>query len=320
MRKKIIAFALFFLCWSLIPENQNLFPEQLLTQEEWACQYLEKGEIDKAIEILEKELKISPQNLNTRLYMGIAFYLKKNLEIAFKEFEKIEKEIDKMLGASDTFGDQAMFIQLGMERKASVLFSEEKKGLFYFFRGLTLKEKNDLKNAQKKFKEARKFHYDNTNLFLELIDLCMKKKDLNSARAELAEYRKSSGETPIFFFLDGWIKYENDEIEASLAALEKIAGSVPEAGENRGRILYNSGDYKKAIEIWEEILLQNPENKEVQTNLGYAYFLLGDQVKAQEYLGKAGVKISPEKYTPKKIPLNSNFPFKERKFDLQCKK
>jgi len=318
-KRAFLASLLFlFLLLILLPENNSLFSQKFLTREEAACEQLEKGEIDQAINILEKELKAKPDNLNARLYLGIAFYLKRNLERASKELEKTEKDIDRMLGSSRPFGDEAMFTQLGMDRKAGVLFSEERKGLLYFFRGVTLKEKKDLKNAEKKFKKAQKSKYDKTSLSLQFIDLYLKKKDLKSATKKLNEFKKISGESQITTFLDGYIQYKNKNLDASLASFEKIADAEPGAKKNIGCLHYNKGEFQKAIETWDEILSQHPEDKEVQINLGRAYFQVGDATKAQEYFDKAGIKIPPSRYSPKQIPLIYETVLKEVKLDLQC--
>lgn len=318
-KRATLVFSLFlFLFLVFFPENRSLFSQKILTREEAACEYLEKGEIDQAIEILQKELEASPENLNARLYLGVAYYLKKDIEGASKELEKIEKEIDRMLGSSRPFGDEAMFTQLGMDRKAGVLFSEERKGVLYFFRGLILKEKKDLKNAEKKFKKAEKLNYDKISLSIQLIDLYLKKKDLKAASKVLDELKKISGESQITAFLDGYIQYKNNKLNASLASFEKIAEAQPQAKKNIGCLHYNKGEYPKAIENWEEILTQHPDDKEVQLNLGRAYFRAGDAAKAQEYFDRAGLKISPAKFSPKQIPLSYETVLKETKLDLQC--
>lgn len=319
MRKRIVVTFLFILFWHLFPKSLPVFSQRFLTQEETACQYLDKGEIEKAIEILQKELKINPDNLNAHLYLGIAFYLKKDSEGAFQRFEKIEREIDKMLGSSRPFGDEAMFTQMGMERKAEVLFSEERKGLLYFCRGVTLKEKKDLKSAEKKFKKALKLKYDKMAIHSQLFDLYIKMKIFKSASKQLAELKKASGENELFVFLDGYLKYRNNSIEAALEAFEKIQTYNLEGKKNIARLHYNRGDYQKAVEIWEEILSQNPDDKEAQINIGRAYFHLGDSEKAQEYFSNAGIKISPDRDLTKKVPLVYETLLKEVKFDLKCK-
>jgi len=319
MIKKIGIICLICSFWIFSPGNYPVFAQQVTTQEGMACRYLDKGEIDKAIEILQDILKHDPNNLNAQLYLGISFYLKKDLEDAYKRFEKIEKEIDKMVGSSRPFGDEAMFTQMGMERKADILFSEERKGLLYFYRGLTLKEKKDLKNAEKRFKKALKLKYDEMSIHLQLFDLYVKKKDLKSASKQLAEFKKGSSENELYLFLDGYLKFRNNKIENAKAAFEKVAPTYLEAKKNMARIYYNSGDYQKAVDIWQEILSQNPDDKDAQISIGRAYFHLGDSAKAQEFFSQAGIKVTPDRYSPKTITLVYETLLKDIKFDLICK-
>ncbi|MFB0564770.1 MAG: tetratricopeptide repeat protein [Candidatus Aminicenantaceae bacterium] len=331
MRKKSVIISLLLLFWALFPENQPLFPQKVFTQVDTACQCLDKGEIDKAIELLKKELKISSNNLNARLYLGIAYYQKKDLENAFKEFEKIEKIIMKRVDfdrpetpawSRDGWNPEQVdtnLIESWMDRQTNVIFSKEKLGLLYFCRGLTLKEKKDLKNAEKRFERARKFKYDSTAISMELFDFYLKKKDMKSASKEIKELKKITGETETTIFLDGYIHYTNKNVQASLAAFEKLAEKMPEAKRNIGCIHYNQGEYQKAIEIWEDVLSQKPDYKDIQIDLGRAHFHAGDTEKAQEYFDKAGIKISPARYSPKKIGLDYEVLFEEIKFDLQCK-
>ncbi|MFQ6069831.1 MAG: tetratricopeptide repeat protein [Candidatus Aminicenantales bacterium] len=318
IKRKIASFPVFLFLLLFFLLNNHLFPQRFLTREQTACLYLNKGEIDKAVEILQNELKIQPDNLNARLYLGIAFYMIKNLEEASKQFEKIEKEVERMTGASRPFGDEAMFTQMGMERKAELLFSKEREGLLYFCRGLTLKEKKDLKAAEKKLNKALKLKYDEKVTRLELFDLYIRMNNIKAASRQWEELKKSFEDTDLFDFLDGYLKYEKGNIDQALADFEKLSSSSSEAKKNMARIHYNRGDYQKAIEIWQEIIAQYPEDKEALVNLGRAHFHLGDRVKAQEYFNRAGLKISPERYSPKKISLIYLSLLKDVKFDLLC--
>ena len=319
MRKKVIIISLTLLLCALFPVSRPLLSQRPVSEENRACRHLDEGEIDLAIQILQRELKIDPENLNAHLYLGIAYYLKNDLEKSFKELEKIDKELDKMLGSSRPFGDEGMFTQLGMDRKRDILFTEEKKGVLYFFRGLTLKDKKDYKNAEKRFKKAEKSKYDKAAVSLQLIDIHIKNKKIKNATKEIQKYKKIAGETDASTFLDGYIQYMNKNAKVSLAAFQKLEGKMPEAKMNIGCLHYNLGEYQKAVEIWEGILSQNPDLKDAQINLGRAYFHTGDTAKAQEYFNKAGLTISPDRYSPKTIPLAYEFLVKDIKYNLQCK-
>jgi len=331
MRKKIGIIFSFFLLWFLFQGNHPLFSQKIITQVDAACQNLGKGEIDKAIELLEKELKTSPNNFNAHLYLGIAFYLKKDLERAFGKFAKIEKEISKRAGfdrpetpawSIDGFDPAHVdpkLLESWMDRKSDFFFSKEKIGLLFFFRGLSLKEKKDFKRAEQKFKKALKFKYDEMTIREQLFNLYIKKKNLKAASKQLAELRKISGESELLIFLDGYLKYRNDSLEGAMADFEKVASTFLEAKENIARLHYNNGNYQKAIEVWEEILSQNADDKGALINLGRAYFHLGDSDKAQEYFSTAGLKISPARYSPKKMALVYEIQLEEIEFDLKCK-
>jgi len=307
---------LFFLIVSV--SSLSLFSQRLLSEEEKACQLLAKGEIDQAMDILNREIKRLPQNLNLSLYLGIAYYLKNDSERAFREFEKIEKELDRMMASERPIGDEVMFLDQAIDRKRAFFFTENKKGLLYFLRGLTLKEKKDLKNAEKKFLTSRKYNYDQTSLAFELIDLYLISDNLQSASKELAEVKKKSGENPMISFIEAYILYKNNNADGSLAAFDRVKDVLAEARKNIAIIQYNSGDYSKALATCEEILAQSPGDIEALINAGRSCFQLGDKVKAQEYFDRAGIKVPPENYSPKKLSIIRVAIPREAKLKLDC--
>jgi len=317
-KKDRLVFLIVFFWLIFLVSSSQLLAQKVLTQEQTACQYLDKGEIDKALTILKNELKINSDNLNARLYLGIAFYLKKDLEEAFKQLEKIEKEVDRMTGASRPFGDEAMFTEMGMERKEDLLFSKERKGLLYFCQGLILKKEKDLKNAEKKFKKALKLKYDEKTSRLQLFDLYIRMNDIKAATKQWQQLKNTFEKKEKFDFLEAYLKYKNGQVDEALADFAKMSSSNLEAKRNTARINYNHGNYQKAADIWQEILVDNPEDKEALINLGRTYFHLGDQEKAQKYFDQAGLKIAPERYSPNKIPLVYGRLLQDVKFDLLC--
>ncbi len=319
-----ILFLVFMLLIQFHLSENSLMAQRFVTQEQGACFQIEKGEIDEAIGLLQKILESSPDNLNARLYLGIAFYMKKDLERSFKEFEKIEKEVERRVDFDRPPGWERpedvdpKILENWIQKRGDTYFPEERKGLLYFCRGLTLKEKKDLKNAEKRFKKALKLKYDEKAVRVQLIDLYIEKKDVKKASKEVAELKKVAGESEFFAFLDGYIASREGNIQKALAAFEEMASSSLEAKKNVALIHYNKGDFQKAIEIWEEMLSENPEDKEAMINLGRVHFHLGNTEKAQEYFTKAGIQVSPDRYSPKKIPLTYETLVKEIKFDLLC--
>lgn len=290
-----------------------------MTQEEAACARIDEGEIDKAVEILQRIMEASPKNLNAKLYLGIAFYLKDDTEAALQTFNEVEKELNRMVGAGRSFGDEAMFAAMAQERREGIIFSEERKGLLYFCHGLALKEENALKNAEKKFKNALKHEYDETPTRLHLFDLYIKMRNLKSAASQLAELEKISGKNDLLIFLGGYLEYRNDKTEDALEAFKKAASTIAEAKKNIARLYYNRGDYQKSLEIWQEILSGSFDDKDALIDIGRIFFHSGDSEKAQKYFSKAGIGTSPERFSPKKVPLVYETQIKGIKFNLKCK-
>jgi len=290
---RIFSLCLILFLFCLMASGSALLAQRFVTPEEGACHHLEEGEIDEAIEILQKILEANPANLNARLYFGVALYLNKNVEGASLQFEKVEKEVDKMLGASRPFGDEAMFTQLGMDRKSDILFTKQREGLLYFCRGLTLKEGKDFRNAEKKFKKALKLEYDEKATRLQLFDLYIKNRDEKKATQEVAELKKMGEEPESLAFLEGYLAYRKGNDQEALTAFMKIASSSLAAKGNMALIHYNSGDYQKAIGIWEGILSEHADDKESLVNIGRAHFHLGDIEKAQECFTRVGLNVNP---------------------------
>jgi len=317
MVKKIPILILLF--WSIFPKSSALFAQGVMTLEEAACVRIDEGRIDEAVEILQRILEASPDNYNAKLYLGIALYLKDDAEAAFQIFHEIDKELNRMVGAGRSFGDDAMFAAMAQERREGIIFSEKRKGLLYFCHGLTLKEKKELKNAEKKLKNALKHEYDETPTRLHLFDLYIKMKNLKSAASQLAELEKISGKNDLLIFLDGYLKYRNDKTEDALEAFEKASSIIAEAKKNIARLYYNRGDYQKSLEIWQEILSGDPDDKEALIDVGRIFFHTGDSEKAREYFSKAGIEASPERFSPKKVPLVYEIQIKGVTFDLKCK-
>lgn len=300
------------------PNSSRLSAQGLVSLEESACQSLDKGDIEEALQLLQKALEVNPDNLNALLYLGIALHLKNDLENAAAKFAKIEREVDRMVGASRPFGDETVFTELGMDRRAERLFSQGRKGLLYFCRGLSLKEARDWKNAEKKFKEALKQKYDEQAVRLHLFDVFIKKQDLKAAAEQLSGLKKLKEESELSIFLDGYLRYREGDAAGALASFQKLAPTNTAAKNNLALLYYNAGDYTRAVEIWEEMLTKNPEDREAQVNIGRASFHLGETEKAQERFNQAGIKLPLEKASPQKIGLTYESLLKDLKFDLMC--
>jgi hypothetical protein len=60
------------------------------------------------------------------IYLGIAFYLKKDTEAAFQIFDDVEKELNRMVGAEWSFGNDALFLTTAQDRRTGIIFLEKR--------------------------------------------------------------------------------------------------------------------------------------------------------------------------------------------------
>jgi len=322
MRKAAYFFSSCIFIFFLILGSGRLFAQKLSAEEESICQLLATGKIDQARETLEKDLiPAFPNNLNFRLYLGIAHYLRGDMEKALKELKKADAELkDKRVSSRAPQGTSLFNLQssMDMDLKAPT-FAEQNKGLLYYSYGLTLKNGANFKGAEKMFLESRKCKYDQASLAFQLFEVYTATNSLKSASQEVDGLRQALGDQPIIALVEGCLLYYKGQVDDSLAALEKIKDSFKEAKLNMGLIHFNQGDTQKALDIWTEMLVSAPSDQEVLMHMGQAYFRLGDKARAQEYFDKAGGAVPPEQYYPKTIPLSLGKFTREAEFQLACR-
>ncbi len=286
-----------------------------------ACLLISEGKIDEAVNLLEKDIEHRPWNHNIRFYLGICHYKKNEKELAEKNLKEIWKELDKMVGDTRTFGDESMFLSMGMARKERGFFSEENKGLFYFVYGLILKEKGNFKEAEKNLTEAVKAGYPEIQTRYQLLDLALKQKKLKDAQKEFEKISRITAENEDLLLVKSYLLEKSGKFQEAKACLEKILFRDQKnlaARKNLGIIAYNMSKYQDALDIWEKILTEKPDEQDVLINAGRACFHLGQKEKAQELFSKAGLEIPVESYSPKTISLTDPELDKKIDFKLPC--
>jgi len=257
--------------------------------------YLNVGEIDEAINALEKLRNLYPEDYDVQLYLGIAHFRKQDYDSAFKVF----REIEKILARFGTVKTRGRFY---------LAFSSKNEGLLYFGRGITLLiVKTDFNAAKKRFIWALKEGYDEINVRYLLIYSYLKLKNYKKADKELNEFLKEKEVNEKDYFLKGYSSYyrglRNEAISSFKKALE-INPNLKEAKKNLACIYYNNGEYEKAIEMWRLILEENPEDSESMLNTARAYFYLGRLEEAKQQFESLNISLPVEDYSPKRVPLN----------------
>jgi tetratricopeptide (TPR) repeat protein len=292
---------------------------QSYLEEVRACQYLEQGKIDAAIRLLERKLKRYPRNFDCHLYMGLAQYLKGDFESAKSTISKVEQEI-KEIGAAPAAitADQTYADVDRVGGMAGTVFTKGRRGILKFSLGMLYRKEGNFKEAKKRFEEAQKYKYPEVETRKQLMVVKCRLKDYKGAKKELEKLQKAGEKSNELTFYEGYISsYTNNEAKA-LESFSQVADSMLAAKQNLAAVNYNKGNYQRALDIYLEILEENPQDAESLKNSGRAYHYLGQTEKGQAQFDIIGLKMKVEKYSPKKVPLVLIAPYTDVQFVFMC--
>ncbi|MFB0564254.1 MAG: tetratricopeptide repeat protein [Candidatus Aminicenantaceae bacterium] len=296
-----------------IHENESKYPIEGDLALELAYVYMKLNKIDEAIKVLKKEIRNYPADYNARLFLGIAYFMNENVTLALKEFKNIEKKLESSRGLRNLSRKQEEF---SISRDPTFLdnrvrlpfigFFQENVGLLYFSHGFVLSSIYDFEGATKILQNALKAGYDERKTRWHIIQNYIKQRNIQKAKEELEILQANKGNDKKAFFLKGYFFHLDDERDKAITSFKEALAINPyfgEARKNLARMEYNHGNYDEARKHWRIVLANNPNDLEAKINLGRSSFHTGDTEIAEQYFKEAGLAISPEKFSPKYIPL-----------------
>jgi tetratricopeptide (TPR) repeat protein len=260
----------------LLAISKNLKKRDI--QKRIAYAYFQLKKFDDALQAIQEELKIYPDNEDA--YDLLAYIL-------FK-LDKVD-EADNFL---EIYG-------------STINLTENNPhlgGLACFMLGMHSKEIKKYDRAVKYFRKALEKDYDPVKCFVQLIDIELIQEGPKYARGIFIEAKKKCGDQPEFILMKGlmYLKLSKKNIEYLPVALSyfKIAAAFApdfkEALFNLACLRYNSGDFKKASQHFRSLLKKDPEYPKIEFYLDCCL----------DKLNKS-TEISPQ--CPKFIDLTENF-------------
>ena len=300
------------------------FAQEMYLEENRACSYLEKGQVDQAIRLLKRKLRRYHNNFDCHLFLGLAYYLQGDFEKSMKTLTKVEFETERLEKAKGTVSAGKKMGEFSQEdaylsQSGGMVFTKGRRGVMKFALGMLYRKNNDFKNASIRFSEALKYKYPEKEARTQLLVAYCRLKKYKKAKKELDKMIKTGGISDELRFLEGFVgNYLKDEAKA-IENFSKISDIFPEAKRNLATVFYNQGKYDKSLEIWENILEAESEDRGALLGAARAYFHLGQKEKAQEYFDKMGLTMKVEKYSPKKMALILVDLYPNVQFDFQCK-
>jgi tetratricopeptide (TPR) repeat protein len=300
--------------WAVSPCQSQAYLEEVR-----ACQYLEQGKIEEAIRLLERKLKYYPRNFDCHLYLGLAYYLKGDFEQAKDIISRVEQEIKEIGAAPAAITSDRTYADVDrVGGMAGTVFTKGRRGILKFSLGMLLKKEEDFKGAKDRFEDARKYDYPEVEARKQLMIVKCQLKDYKGAKNELESLQKAGQTSDELVFCEGYIAANIKDDAKAQESFAKVADGMIAAKQNLAAVYYNKGDYQKALDIYLEILEENPQDAESLKNSGRAYYHLGQTEKGQAQFDIIGLKMKVEQYSPKSIPLVFIDPFAEVQLVFMC--
>ena len=292
---------------------------QSYLEEVRACQYLEQGKIDAAIRLLDRKLQLYPRNFDCHLYLGLAYYLKGDFEKAKSTISKVEQEIKEMSAAPAAITSDQTYADVNrVGGMAGTVFTKGRRGVLKFSLGMLFKKEENFGEAKKRFEEAQKYKYPELETRKQLMVVKCHLKDYKGAKKELEKLQKAGEKSDELSFIEGYINANTNNEAKALESFAQVADSIRAAKQDLAAVNYNTGNYQKALDIYLEILEENPKDAESLKNSGRAYYHLGQTEKGQAQFDIIGLEMKVEKYSPKKIPLVLIDPYTDVQFVFMC--
>lgn len=251
-------------------EKTNMIVEEPLDEAYDAyMKTLELDEKDKMKDDVKEQLvELKSQYMQD----GINDYYNENLKDALSNFEKVLKinKLDMFEGVVDT-----VMIQ---------------------YAGIIARELGEYKKAAEHYQELADLNFGGPSVYLNMKNDYLQMEDSTKAIKVMEEAFNKYTDTinVIANLIDLYIKTNN--IEQGLEKINEAIGNNPDKGELyywKGRLLLNAEDedrIDKAIEVYETAIEKNPDLYYVYYDIGFIYFLQG-----QDIFSQAGLEQDTER-------------------------
>ncbi|GIX05116.1 MAG: hypothetical protein KatS3mg114_0985 [Planctomycetaceae bacterium] len=124
---------------------------------------------------------------------------------------------------------------------------------------------------------------------------------IDDALQSVHQAQQDFPQLPIFHFQEAWIYYQARRLDEALTAFEKIVQNFPQARDLVRRSQYSISniyvlkkEMRKAEEVLEKILEEDPDDPAVNNDLGYLYADQGKHLEKAEIMIRKAVQAEPE--------------------------
>ena len=235
--------------------------------------YHYRGKLTEAAAAFKQVLKIDPQNEFALNQLGLIYAKQGKFDLAHRQFAKVVQ-----ISPDNTFARIWLGVLLLKDNKVKQAFNEFQKTLAidpnnanaYYFLGVIYAVEHNLKQSIKYLRKAQSVGSDDPETHFRLANAFAGLDMVYNARLE---YERALELNPRFtkaLNALGWLYYNSGETKKAIEVWKKALriNSDPEARHNLAKVYndlalssFKAGDKSRARKLWRETLKYEPKNK-----------------------------------------------------------
>jgi tetratricopeptide (TPR) repeat protein len=263
------------------------------------------GYYDDAIENYKKSLDIDSSEDNARVFVALSLVYEnqgdsteafKNLEAAAKLIPNDVFVLDKLAGYYELDKDAGKIIDL-TKRMIDLVPNDDglkrRLAMVYF-------ELDSLRQADSIFAQLHETNNDNIIDLYYLGRIAISRENLDTAKYYFTQLTTQADSVVDGWLNLGWVYRLEDSTEMEMATYKKGLDYVKNS-QDSSRLLYamavsseRNGDYDHAVELFETLLKQQPDNGPALNYLGYMLADRGERLDYAKKLIEKALEISPD--------------------------
>jgi Flp pilus assembly protein TadD len=255
-------------------------PDNKEAHKELASVYLEQKRYRDSFEHIDKAIKLAPFDSDLYILQGTYYEGTGDVGLAVNSYERLLKIEPHSARANNNLG--VIYFDKGDFNKARLFLRQAidfNPLLFeaYLNMGKLCTKTNEIKEAVSFYKQAIELNPDNGEAFVSLAKIYFNKGDFKSANDVLSKALTSGHRDETILVLLGIVNDKlgfNTRADCYFKEALRLGSKSAETMLNIGVFYANQGWLNKAIEIWQEALNKNPDNKIIKENIDKARRLL----------------------------------------------
>lgn len=256
--------------------------DEIQSEDNVAKILLEEGQIDASIDILKALVEKDPENIKLKADLAEAYEKNKDFEATIGIYKKIldmakAEEITQIhFEMSNIYSNWAMYLFSQNDNAgcfkhftAALQYCSQNSEIYYRI-GIVNKAIKNYNEAISQFKKAIELDVENVDYYWAISECYEEIDSVYEQKKVLIESLKYSQDNPKVYYKLGVIAAIQNDPNSAITNIKKaieLDDTYIDAKRKLALILEHVGKREEAIQLYEEILLLEPDNEDVVNNL-----------------------------------------------------